>query len=150
MLEDRNKYQAAGGCTALVALFILGKLYVANAGDSRGIICKDTDFFPMSMDFTPENERDRIRRLAQEQPILLGKVFLPMFCTFCLTKALSFCLGKEFTAKEYLGHPKSGDLGKTIMFRDAYMKGWAYKTLQSDDLKVSVITGQGKRVCVLF
>lgn len=32
------------------------------------------------------------------------------------------------------------------MFRDARMKGWAYKTLQSDDLKVSVITGQGKRV----
>ena len=24
-----------GGCTVLVALFILGKLYVANAGDSR-------------------------------------------------------------------------------------------------------------------
>lgn len=80
------------------------------------------------MDFTPENERDRIRRLAQEQPSLLGR---------------------EFTAKEYIGQPKSGDLGKTIMFRDAYMKGWAYKTLQPEDLKVSVITGHGKRVCNL-
>lgn len=128
LLEDRNKYQAAGGCTALVALFILGKLYVANAGDSRAIICKDDTYFPMSMDFTPENERDRIRRLAQEQPSLLGK---------------------EFTAKEYIGQPKSCDLGKTIMYRDAYMKGWAYKTLQSDDLKVSVITGQGKRSRVM-
>lgn len=71
--EDRNKYQAAGGCTALVALFILGKLYIANAGDSRAIICKEDSFTPMSMDFTPENEKDRIRRLAEEQPALLGK-----------------------------------------------------------------------------
>ncbi|CAG9759798.1 unnamed protein product [Ceutorhynchus assimilis] len=128
LLEDRNKYQAAGGCTAIVALFILGKLYVANAGDSRAIICKDDQYFPMSMDFTPENERDRIRRLAQEQPFLLGK---------------------EFTANEYLGQPKSSDLGKTVMYRDAYMKGWAYKTLQPEDLKVSVITGHGKRSRVM-
>lgn len=26
----------------------------------------------MSVDFTPENERERIRRLAEEQPTLLG------------------------------------------------------------------------------
>ncbi|XP_060537283.1 protein phosphatase 1H isoform X2 [Cylas formicarius] len=126
--EDRNKYQAAGGCTALVALFILGKLYLANAGDSRAIICRGNSFQPMSMDFTPENERDRIRRLAEEQPSLLGK---------------------EFTSKEYIKQPKSGDLGKTVMFRDAYMKGWAYKTLQPEDLKMSVITGQGKRSRVM-
>ncbi|XP_018566526.1 protein phosphatase 1H [Anoplophora glabripennis] len=126
--EDRNKYQAAGGCTALVALFILGKLYIANAGDSRAIICKEDSFISMSMDFTPENERDRIRRLAEEQPALLGK---------------------EFTSREYIKQPKSGDLGKTVMFRDAHMKGWAYKTLQPDDLKVSVITGQGKRSRVM-
>ncbi|XP_066247351.1 protein phosphatase 1H [Euwallacea similis] len=128
LLEDRNKYQAAGGCTAIVSLLILGKLYVANAGDSRGIICKGEKFVPMSMDFTPENERDRIRRLAQEQPALLGK---------------------EFTCKEYLSQPRPGDLGKTVMFRDAYMKGWAYKTLQPEDLKVSVITGHGKRSRVM-
>lgn len=70
--EDRNKYQAAGGCTALVALFLMGKLYVANAGDSRAVICHNTNFKPISVDFTPENERDRIRNLAEEQPALLG------------------------------------------------------------------------------
>lgn len=48
-------------------------MYVANAGDSRAITCKGNSYSPMSMDFTPENERDRIRRLAQEQPTLLGK-----------------------------------------------------------------------------
>lgn len=142
--EDRNKYQAAGGCTALVALFILGKLYIANAGDSRAIICKENCFIPMSMDFTPENERDRIRRLAEEQPALLGKNYDTNSPNF-RNKSVRF-EGKEFTSREYIKQPKSGDLGKTVMFRDAHMKGWAYKTLQHDDLKVSVITGQGKRV----
>lgn len=33
--EDKKRYKLAGGCTAIVSLFILGKLYVANAGDSR-------------------------------------------------------------------------------------------------------------------
>lgn len=70
--EDRNKYQAPGGCTALVALIILGKLYVANAGDSRAIICDGQNVEAMSMDFTPERERERIRKLAVEQPDLLG------------------------------------------------------------------------------
>ncbi|XP_018320592.1 protein phosphatase 1H [Agrilus planipennis] len=126
--EDRNKYQSAGGCTALVALFILGKLYVANAGDSRAVICSTNKIIPMSMDFTPENERDRIRQLAEEQPALLGK---------------------EFTFREYICQPKSVDLGKPIMYRDAHMKGWAYKTLQTEDLKMPVITGQGKRSRVM-
>lgn len=61
--------------------------------------------------------------------------------------------GKEFTFREYVRHPKAADLGKRIMYRDAHMKGWAYKTLQSEDLKMPVITGQGKRVsfkCFFF
>lgn len=70
--EDRNKYQAAGGCTALAALFILGRLYIANAGDSRAVVCDGVTCTPMSVDFTPENERERIRKLAEEQPVLLG------------------------------------------------------------------------------
>lgn len=37
---DRTKYRNAGGCTALVSLFIDGKMFVANAGDSRGILCQ--------------------------------------------------------------------------------------------------------------
>jgi hypothetical protein len=32
---DKQVYRMSGGCTACVALFILGKLFVANAGDSR-------------------------------------------------------------------------------------------------------------------
>ena len=33
--NDKMYFHMLGGCTALVALFILGKMYVANAGDSR-------------------------------------------------------------------------------------------------------------------
>lgn len=76
-----------GGCTALVALFILGKLYLANAGDSRyvlsnnilffyikvvkfsnitfrAIVYKNSQIIPMSFDFTPESERERIKYLV--------------------------------------------------------------------------------------
>ena len=35
ILRDKETHKIVGGCTATVALFICGKLYVANAGDSR-------------------------------------------------------------------------------------------------------------------
>lgn len=60
--EDRDKYLSAGGCTALVSLFILGRVYVANAGDSRCVHCSKGEATPMSFDFTPESERNRIRK----------------------------------------------------------------------------------------
>lgn len=40
LIEDRKQYRNAGGCTAVVTLFILGKMYVANAGDSRAILAQ--------------------------------------------------------------------------------------------------------------
>lgn len=33
--REKGAYNISGGCTALVAICLLGKLYVANAGDSR-------------------------------------------------------------------------------------------------------------------
>jgi protein phosphatase 1H len=62
--EDKQKYKVKGGCTALVALFILGKMYIANAGDSRAVLCKSRCPIPMSNDFTPESERQRVRQLV--------------------------------------------------------------------------------------
>ncbi|XP_010223605.1 PREDICTED: protein phosphatase 1H-like, partial [Tinamus guttatus] len=32
--RERTVYNISGGCTALVVVYLLGKLYVANAGDS--------------------------------------------------------------------------------------------------------------------
>ena len=53
-----------GGCTALVALFLLGRLYVANAGDSRALLCRRGRAMVASHDFTPETERQRVRQLV--------------------------------------------------------------------------------------
>ncbi|XP_069693404.1 protein phosphatase 1H [Periplaneta americana] len=126
--EDKQKYKIKGGCTALVALFILGKLYIANAGDSRAVLCKSRTPIPMSNDFTPETERQRVRQLAALQPELLGG---------------------EFTHLDFNRRPSQRDLGKRILYRDAHMTGWAYKTVTSEDLKIPVVYGEGKRSRVL-
>ncbi|XP_069902731.1 protein phosphatase 1M isoform X4 [Globicephala melas] len=54
-----------GGCTALVAVTLQGKLYVANAGDSRAILVRRDEVRPLSSEFTPETERQRIQQLAR-------------------------------------------------------------------------------------
>lgn len=33
--REKAVYNVSGGCTALVVVYLLGKLYVGNAGDSR-------------------------------------------------------------------------------------------------------------------
>lgn len=126
--QDRLKYRMIGGCTALVALFILGKLYVANAGDSRAVICRGEKAIPMSHDFTPETERHRIRNLALQKPELLGG---------------------EYTALEFCRHPIRKDIGKKLLYREAYMTGWIYKTITPEDLRFPLVYGDGKRSRVL-
>ncbi|GIY15435.1 protein phosphatase 1H [Caerostris darwini] len=125
---DKRHYTMTGGCTALVAVFMFGKLYVANAGDSRAVICRGTKTFPMSNDFTPETERNRIRKLGHLRPELLGG---------------------EFTHLEFARRPARKDLGEKILYRDAYMSGWSYKTIAMEDLKFPLIYGEGKRSRVL-
>nr|XP_026494883.1 probable protein phosphatase 2C 11 isoform X2 [Vanessa tameamea] len=52
------------GCTAVVALLRGNELYVANAGDSRCIICREGKAIDMSVDHKPEDtpELDRITK----------------------------------------------------------------------------------------
>lgn len=125
---DKRHYTMTGGCTALVAVFMFGKLYVANAGDSRAVLCRGIKTLPMSNDFTPETERNRIRKLGQLRPELLGG---------------------EFTHLEFARRPARKDLGEKILYRDAYMSGWSYKTITMEDLKFPLIYGEGKRSRVL-
>ncbi|KAL1398500.1 hypothetical protein pipiens_008917 [Culex pipiens pipiens] len=137
LAEDRDKYRNAGGCTALVALFILGKLFVANAGDSRGVLCKRVhrkrapNLRPpsfheegMNGDATgtagPEEEDDE----------------------YLLNPNL---MGGEYVAMEYAKKPMTKDLGTRILYRQGTMKGWTYKTLTRADLKMPIVTGEGKR-----
>ncbi|XP_043218999.1 protein phosphatase 1H-like isoform X2 [Amphibalanus amphitrite] len=122
--EDRLKYDMRGGCTAVVALLLLGRLYVANAGDSRATYCRHGRAVIASHDFTPETERHRVRQLACQQPALTGG---------------------EFTHLDFARRVGRRDLGKRVLYRDAHMTGWAYKTVTERDLRFPIVCGDGKR-----
>ncbi|XP_037030492.1 protein phosphatase 1H [Bradysia coprophila] len=160
LAEDRDKYRNAGGCTALVTLFIFGKMFVANAGDSRAVLCQrmskkvfkmhsnsvipnsverelnsrdgeeasdsEMHIFPISFshDHTPDTERPRLMSTGKLNPTLMGGAYVAM---------------------EYAKRPMFKDLGQRVLYRQGSMKGWAYKTLTADDLRMPIVTGEGKR-----
>uniref|UniRef100_A0A673ZNT3 Protein phosphatase, Mg2+/Mn2+ dependent, 1J n=1 Tax=Salmo trutta TaxID=8032 RepID=A0A673ZNT3_SALTR len=125
--KEKTSFTISGGCCALAAIHLMGKLYVANAGDSRAIIIRNDEVFPMSNEFTPESERQRLQYLGLLRPELLGN---------------------EFTHLEFPRRIQHKELGKKMLFRDHTMNGWAYKTIIEDDLKFPLIYGEGKKVIV--
>uniref|UniRef100_A0A8B9H3Q9 Protein phosphatase, Mg2+/Mn2+ dependent 1H n=1 Tax=Astyanax mexicanus TaxID=7994 RepID=A0A8B9H3Q9_ASTMX len=125
--KEKASYSISGGCCALTAVHLMGKLYVANAGDSRAIIVRNDEVIPMSNEFTPESERQRLQYLGFLKPELLGN---------------------EFTHIEFPRRIQHKELGKKMLFRDHTMTGWAYKTIVEDDLKFPLIYGEGKKVKV--
>uniref|UniRef100_H3BEG9 Protein phosphatase, Mg2+/Mn2+ dependent 1J n=1 Tax=Latimeria chalumnae TaxID=7897 RepID=H3BEG9_LATCH len=126
--RERTSYCIVGGCCALAVVNLMGKLYVANAGDSRAIIIRNGEIIPMSCEFTPETERQRLQYLGYLKPELLGN---------------------EFTHIEFPRRIQHKELGKKMLFRDHTMTGWAYKTIQEDDLKFPLIYGEGKKARVM-
>lgn len=126
--RDKQYYKMPGGCTAIVSLFILGKLYVCNAGDSRAIVYKGDNMMPMSHDFTPTSERERILKLGQHRPELMGP---------------------DFTHLEFVRRPTREDIGKQMLYKDAYMTGWSMKVITHKDLRIPLVWGEGKRSRVL-
>uniref|UniRef100_A0A6B2EFN6 protein-serine/threonine phosphatase n=1 Tax=Phlebotomus kandelakii TaxID=1109342 RepID=A0A6B2EFN6_9DIPT len=58
MIEEPGK---DSGCTAVVALLTGKDLYVANAGDSRCVVCRDGKAIEMSFDHKPEDEIEHTR-----------------------------------------------------------------------------------------
>ncbi|XP_072529353.1 protein phosphatase 1H-like isoform X1 [Salminus brasiliensis] len=126
--REKAVYNISGGCTALVVAFILGKLYVANAGDSRAIIIRNGEIIPVSAEFTPESERQRLQFLGFMQPHLLGG---------------------EFTHLEFPRRVQRKELGKKMLYRDFTMTGWAYKTIEDEDLRFPLIYGEGKKARVM-
>ncbi|XP_030064426.1 protein phosphatase 1M isoform X1 [Microcaecilia unicolor] len=118
----------SGGCTALIALYLHGKLFVANAGDSRAIIIKKQSILQLSNEFTPETERQRLQYLAFIYPEYLAD---------------------EFTRFEFPRRLKRKDLGQKVLYRDYCMAGWGYKMVERDDLKYPLVHGQGKQARLL-
>lgn len=55
---------SSSGCTAVVALLAGNELYVANAGDSRCVVCRNGTAMDMSLDHKPEDteELERIQK----------------------------------------------------------------------------------------
>uniref|UniRef100_A0AAY4DCL7 PPM-type phosphatase domain-containing protein n=1 Tax=Denticeps clupeoides TaxID=299321 RepID=A0AAY4DCL7_9TELE len=126
--REKAVFNISGGCTALAICYLLGKLYVANAGDSRAIIIRSGEVIPMSTEFTPESERQRLQFLGYMQPHLLGG---------------------EFTHLEFPRRVQRKEVGKRMLYRDFTMTGWAYKTIQDEDLRFPLIYGEGKKARVL-
>jgi serine/threonine protein phosphatase PrpC len=60
--EQENSYEVQAGCTANVVLITPDKIYCANAGDSRAIMCKKGEVKALSIDHKPDDkcEKDRI------------------------------------------------------------------------------------------
>ncbi|XP_038004850.1 protein phosphatase 1M isoform X2 [Motacilla alba alba] len=125
--QEMEATNQTGGCTALAALYFQGKLYVANAGDSRAILVLKDSIVPMSSEFTPESERQRIQHLAFLFPKLLDG---------------------EFTRFEFPRRLKGDDVGHKVLYRDYFMEGWGYKTVEKADLKYPLVHGHGKQVNV--
>ena len=62
MMRNENSYIAnTTGCTACVALITKNKIYVANSGDSRAVLCKGGKAVDMSEDHKPDNPKEKAR-----------------------------------------------------------------------------------------
>ncbi|XP_060087201.1 protein phosphatase 1J isoform X2 [Heteronotia binoei] len=122
--QERVTRHISGGCCALAVVYLLGKFYVANAGDSRAIVIRNGEIIPMSREFTPETERQRLQFLGFLRPELLGN---------------------EFTHLEFPRRIQHKELGKKMLYRDQNMNGWAYKRIEEDDLKFPLVYGEGKK-----
>lgn len=126
--RERTTYHIKGGCTALVALLFNGKLYVANAGDSRAVLCRGEKTEQMSHDFSAESEKQRLSYLGFCQPELLHG---------------------EFTCYEFLHRVNKPDLGKHVICRRPGRDGWILKIATEEDLKFPLVVGNGKRARVM-
>ena len=62
------------GCTANVALITEKKIYVANAGDSRSVLCRGGNTLPLSEDHKPESPNEEKRITNAGGQITMGRV----------------------------------------------------------------------------
>ncbi|XP_043272274.1 protein phosphatase 1G [Venturia canescens] len=60
-MEMTEEPGSDSGCTAVVAILNRHELYVANAGDSRCVLCRDGQALELSLDHKPEDEPEMER-----------------------------------------------------------------------------------------
>ncbi|KDQ11486.1 hypothetical protein BOTBODRAFT_35362 [Botryobasidium botryosum FD-172 SS1] len=76
--EDLRKNPAfihdTSGCTAVAALLTDDKIYVANAGDSRSVLCVAGSAEPLSFDHKPANKLENERIVAAGGYVEYGRV----------------------------------------------------------------------------
>ncbi|XP_060606157.1 protein phosphatase 1H-like, partial [Ruditapes philippinarum] len=126
--QERCRYNVKGGCTSLVVLLLEGKMYIANAGDSRAVLCHGDKVQAMSKDFNPVTDRKRINYIGHLHPELLHD---------------------EFTCLEFPRRVNKGDVGQAMLCRKPGRDGWCYKTIVEDDLKFPLVTGDGKKARIM-
>jgi protein phosphatase 1G len=69
-----NKISASAGCTANVVLVTKKKSIVANAGDSRRVLCRAGKAIQLSQDHKPENQGEALRIGRAGGKIVNGRV----------------------------------------------------------------------------
>jgi len=60
-LQNAKKNKLEDGSTGIVALIYKDTLFVANAGDSRGVMCQNDSLVALSDDHKPDNETEKAR-----------------------------------------------------------------------------------------
>lgn len=98
------------------------------ASSHRAILVLKDTIVPMSSEFTPETERQRLQHLAFLFPKLLDG---------------------EFTRFEFPRRLKGDDVGQKVLYRDYFMEGWGYKLVEKADLKYPLVHGHGKQARLL-
>uniref|UniRef100_A0A1I7YBB6 PPM-type phosphatase domain-containing protein n=1 Tax=Steinernema glaseri TaxID=37863 RepID=A0A1I7YBB6_9BILA len=126
--SEKQQWRIPGGCAAIVALVILDKLYIANAGDCRAILLSSQGINQLSTDFNPAQERKRLQFLAYKQPELIGSCFSRL---------------------EYNRYLNKKDLKGSVLYRDWYMDGWGVKTVTEQDILPPLICERRKKYRLL-
>lgn len=115
--EEKLLWRITGGAAACVAMFFLGKLYIANCGDCRAVLVTGDRVEAQSTDFTPTSERKRLQHLVS---MSIYRALL----TFSQAYRQPDLIGNSFTRLEYSRYLTRKDLKRRVLYRDWYMDGW--------------------------
>ncbi|KAK9804174.1 hypothetical protein WJX73_008581 [Symbiochloris irregularis] len=64
LMDTLPDHNLQAGCTAVVAVVLANTLFVANAGDSRAVLCRGRNAVALSHDHKPAHEEERARIMA--------------------------------------------------------------------------------------